>query len=104
MLVIPAKAGIYFRHGSRPAPDDEGEEARVFYVYLLGSRPYRTLYVGVTSDLVKRVFEHKCKVVPGFTYRYGVNKLVWFESHDAVESAIRREKQIKEWQRIGKLI
>jgi putative endonuclease len=71
-------------------------ETRVFYVYLLASKPYGTLYVGVTSDLAKRVFAHKSKAVPGFTNRYGVDKLVWFEPHDAAEAAIRREKQIKE--------
>jgi len=53
----------------------------------------------VTSDLAKRVFEHKSKSVPGFTARYRVDTLVWFEAHDAVEAAIRREKQIKEWKR-----
>jgi putative endonuclease len=53
----------------------------------------------VTSDLVKRVFEHKSKAVPGFTARCGVETLVWFEAHGSVEAAIRREKQIKEWKR-----
>jgi putative endonuclease len=71
----------------------------MFYVYLLASKPYGTLYVGVTSDLVKRVFEHKSKAVPGFTARYDVGTLVWFEAHDSIEAAIRREKQIKEWKR-----
>jgi putative endonuclease len=71
----------------------------MLYVYLLASKPFGTLYVGVTSDLVKRVFEHKSKVMPGFTARYGVDNLVWFEAHDSVEAAIRREKQIKEWKR-----
>jgi putative endonuclease len=71
----------------------------MFYVYLLASRPQGTLYVGLTSDLAKRVFEHKSKAVPGFTARYGVDTLVWFEAHDSVEAAIRREKQIKEWKR-----
>ena len=75
----------------------------MFYVYLLASKPYGTLYVGVTSDLVKRVFEHKSKAVSGFTARYGVDTLVWFEAHDFVEAAIRREKQIKEWKREWKL-
>ena len=74
----------------------------MFYVYLMASKPHRTLYVGVTSDLAKRVFEHKSKAVPGFTARYRVDTLVWFEAHDAVEAAIRREKQIKEWKREGK--
>ena len=69
----------------------------MFYVYLLASKAYGTLYVGVTSDLVKRVYEHKNKAVPGFTARYSIATLVWFEMHDSIEPAIRREKQIKEW-------
>ena len=68
-------------------------------MYLLASKPYGTLYVGVTSDLLRRVCEHKSKAVPGFTARYGVDTLVWFEAHDSIEAAIRREKQIKEWKR-----
>jgi putative endonuclease len=75
----------------------------MFYVYLLASKPYGTLYVGVTSDLVKRVWEHKSKAVPGFTARYKVDLLVWFEAHDSVEAAIRREKRIKEWKRAWKI-
>jgi putative endonuclease len=75
----------------------------MFYVYLLASRPYGTLYVGVTSDLVGRVWQHKKKAVPGFTARYAVDRLVWFESHDTVEEAIRREKRIKEWKRDWKI-
>jgi len=71
----------------------------VFYVYLLASKPYGTLYVGVTSDLMKRVFEYRSKAVPGFAARYGVNTLVWFEAHASIEAAIRREKQIKQWKR-----
>jgi putative endonuclease len=68
----------------------------MFYVYLLASRPDGTLYVGVTSDLGKRVFEHKGKAVPGFTARYRVDTLVWFEARDSVQAAIRREKQAME--------
>jgi putative endonuclease len=75
----------------------------MFYVYLLASKPYGTLYVGVTSDLIRRVFEHKGKAVPGFTVRYRVDILVWFEAHDSVEAAIGREKQIKEWKRDWKI-
>jgi putative endonuclease len=71
----------------------------MFYVYLLASKPYGTLYVGVTSDLAKRVSEHKSKAVSGFTARYRVDTLVWFEAHESVEAAISREKQIKEWKR-----
>ena len=76
---------------------------KMFYVYLLASKPYGTLYVGVTSDLVKRVFEHKSKAVPGFTARYRVDTSVWFETHGSVEGAIRREKQIQEWKRDWKI-
>jgi putative endonuclease len=74
----------------------------MFFVYLLASRPHGTLYVGVTSDLLKRVWEHKNKLAPGFTARYGVDKLVWFEAHEAQEAALKREKQIKEWRRAWK--
>jgi isohexenylglutaconyl-CoA hydratase len=70
-----------------------------FFVYILASGKNGTLYVGVTSDLVQRVWQHKSKVVEGFTKKYGVDQLVWFEAHDNAESAIAREKQIKEWKR-----
>src|SRR4051812_41594401 len=76
---------------------------RTFFVYLLASDVRGTLYIGVTSDLLKRVWEHKNKVVPGFTARYGVERLVWHEPHATVEAAIRREKQIKEWKRDRKM-
>jgi len=72
-------------------------------VYILASKRNGTLYVGVTSDLVKRIWAHKNNMVEGFTKRYGVHHLVWFEIHDNMESAIKREKQIKEWQRKWKL-
>ncbi|HEV2187451.1 MAG TPA: GIY-YIG nuclease family protein [Stellaceae bacterium] len=75
----------------------------MFFVYLLASKPYGTLYVGVTSNLAKRVWEHKNKVVPGFTTRYGVDHLVWYEVHENQESAILREKRIKEWKRNWKI-
>jgi len=61
------------------------------------------LYVGVTSDLVKRIWEHKNNLVIGFTKRYDVHDLVWYELHDSMESAIAREKAIKEWKRKWKL-
>jgi len=75
----------------------------MFYVYLLASKPYGTLYVGVTADLVRRVWEHKQKVVSGFTSRYQVDRLVWFELHETAEPARRRERQIKEWKRDWKI-
>ena len=72
-------------------------------VYLLASRRNGTLYVGVTSNLIKRVWEHKNHVVAGFTDKYRVDRLVWYEPHPTMESAIRREKAIKEWKRAWKL-
>ncbi len=72
-------------------------------VYILASAKNGTLYTGVTSDLVKRIWEHKNNLVDGFTKRYGVHDLVWFELHDTMDSAINREKNIKEWKRAWKL-
>ncbi|MFI4888681.1 MAG: GIY-YIG nuclease family protein [Burkholderiales bacterium] len=72
-------------------------------VYILASRERGTLYVGVTSDLIKRVGEHKNDLVEGFTKKYRVHDLVWFEQHEMMESAILREKAVKEWQRAWKI-
>ncbi len=72
-------------------------------VYILASEPNGTLYVGVTSDLVKRIWEHKSDVVEGFTQKYKVHKLVFYEMHATMETAITREKQIKKWNRTWKL-
>lgn len=77
--------------------------AKQFYVYLLASDVRGTLYVGVTSALARRIWEHKNNAVPGFTAKYAVHRLVWYEVHDNAEAAIRREKQIKEWQRDWKI-
>jgi putative endonuclease len=74
-----------------------------YYTYLLASQRNGTLYCGVTSDLIKRVWEHKEGLADGFTKKYGVKMLVWFEIHEDVNEAIIREKQIKEWQRKWKL-
>ena len=73
------------------------------YVYMLASEPYGTLYVGVTSDLVKRIWEHKNGFVEGFTKKYGVKQLVWYEEHGSIISAIEREKRIKRWHRDWKV-
>ena len=72
-------------------------------VYLLASKRNGTLYVGVTSDLVKRVWEHKDDLVAGFTSKYGVHLLVYYELHEDMLGAITREKRIKKWTRIWKL-
>ena len=68
-------------------------------VYILASEKYGTLYIGVTSDLIKRIWEHKNDLVAGFTKQYGVHTLVWFELHGTMESAISREKALKAWKR-----
>ena len=74
-----------------------------YYVYLLASRRNGTLYCGVTNDLVRRVWEHKEGLTDGFSKKYGVKMLVWFETHEDINAAITREKQIKEWRRDWKL-
>jgi putative endonuclease len=76
---------------------------RVYYVYILASRIGGTLYVGVTSDLVRRVYQHREKLVKGFTKKYGVNRLVYYEAYGDVTAAIQREKQIKKWNRAWKI-
>ena len=72
-------------------------------VYILASERNGTLYIGVTSDLVKRIWEHKNNLIKGFTKRYSVHHLVWYELHDSMNSAIEREKNIKEWKRAWKI-
>ena len=70
-----------------------------YYVYLLTNWNHRVMYVGVTNDLVRRIYEHKNKLVKGFTEKYNVNKLVYFEETGDVRSALTREKEIKKWRR-----
>jgi putative endonuclease len=74
-----------------------------FYVYILASRIGGTLYIGVTNDLIRRVAEHKLKIMKGFTKKYGVHKLVYFEQFDDAENAIGREKQLKRYNRAWKI-
>jgi putative endonuclease len=74
-----------------------------FYVYILSNKRNGTLYTGVTSDLIKRVYEHKNKLVNGFTKKYNIRSLVWYEIHETADTAINREKQIKKWNRKWKL-
>jgi len=73
------------------------------YVYIMASKRNGTLYLGVTSDLLKRAAEHRDGIIEGFSKRYGCKTLVWYEIHDRIDYAIRREKQLKEWQRAWKL-
>ncbi|HEX4827764.1 MAG TPA: GIY-YIG nuclease family protein [Xanthobacteraceae bacterium] len=68
-----------------------------FWVYILASRRNGTLYIGMTDDLVRRAWEHRIGAVPGFTKKYGVKMLVWFEQHETRETALHRERQLKKW-------
>lgn len=74
-----------------------------YYAYILASRPNGTLYVGVTNDLVRRVWEHRTDAVEGFTRKHGIHTLVYFEAFDDARSAIEREKKLKRWRRDWKL-
>ena len=76
---------------------------RQYYVYILASGIYGTLYVGVTNDLIRRVWEHRNDAVKGFTQDYRVHRLVWYEAHGSPYQAITREKQIKKWNRDWKI-
>jgi putative endonuclease len=78
-------------------------EDRSYWVYILASGVGGTLYIGVTNDLVRRVYEHRSKFVPGFTTRYAVGRLVHFEEFSGIENAIRREKRLKKWTRAWKI-
>ena len=74
-----------------------------FYVYILTSKRNGTLYIGVTSNLPQRIWQHKNNQLDGFSKKYNVKQLVYFEQHETAESAITREKQIKKWNRAWKL-
>ena len=76
---------------------------KLYYVYMLASGRNGTLYVGVTNDLARRVWEHKTDLVEGFTKKHGVHFLVWYEAHNDINGAIAREKQIKGWNRAWKI-
>ena len=73
------------------------------YVYILASAPYGTLYIGVTTDIGKRTWQHREAFLDGFTKTYGVHRLVWYEVHNDLMSAVTREKQLKKWKRAWKL-
>ena len=97
-------AGLWHTLESRnPGGNGGGAVDKQPAVYILASKRNGTLYVGVTSDLEKRIWEHRNNMVEGFTKRYGVHRLVWYELHESMESAIQREKRLKEWKRIWKL-
>ena len=74
-----------------------------YFVYMMASRKNGTLYVGVTSNLKRRVYEHRNEIIDGFTKEYGVHRLVYFEEHNNINQAIKREKQLKKWRRVWKI-
>ena len=76
---------------------------RQYYVYILASKKNGTLYIGVTNNLLKRVYEHKNNLIGGFTQKYGVHNLVYYEEHNNIGKAITREKQMKTWKRQWKI-
>ena len=75
----------------------------MYWVYILASGKHGTLYIGVTNDLVRRVYQHKNKIIKGFTSQYHVHLLVWYEGYDDPTSAIEREKELKKWRREWKI-
>jgi len=78
-------------------------EPRYYHVYIMASRRNGTLYTGVTNDLAKRAYQHRNDIIRGFSSRYGVHRLVWYELHHDIRAAIHREKCIKKWHRAWKL-
>jgi len=74
-----------------------------YFVYILASRKDGAIYIGVTNDIVRRVYDHRTKAVPGFTSKYNITRLVWFEIYDDPISAISREKELKKWRRAWKV-
>ena len=104
LTVVPALGSVLWgRHLPGQAPAGIQEIMKQYYVYILASRRNGTLYTGITSDLVKRVYEHKNKLADGFTKKYDVSALVHYEIFEDPENAILREKNIKAWKRKWKL-
>ncbi|MGQ0742309.1 MAG: GIY-YIG nuclease family protein [Alphaproteobacteria bacterium] len=83
----------------------KGENVKdyLYFVYILASRRNGTLYTGVTNDVLHRTWQHKNDLIEGFTKKYGVHTLVWYEMHNDVNAAVAREKQIKGWNRVWKI-
>jgi putative endonuclease len=74
----------------------------VYVVYIMANRKHGTLYTGVTNDIVRRAYEHREGMLPGFTRKHGCKRLVWFEPHEDIDAAIHREKLVKKWRRAWK--
>lgn len=79
------------------------QQSHIYYVYILASRSYGTLYIGVTNDLARRLIEHREGGADGFTKKYNVTQLMWFETHGEITTAIQREKSLKRWRRNWKI-
>ncbi len=79
------------------------QEDRIYFVYILASQINGTIYIGITNDLQRRIWEHKQGKIRGFTQKYGVDKLVYFEEFGEVDEAIQREKRLKKWKRAWKI-
>ncbi len=88
---------------SFPCKRESRNKMKQYYVYMLASKRNGTLYIGVTNNLVRRVYEHKQGLIEGFVKKYNVNQLVFYEETNDVESAINREKQMKKWKRQWKI-
>jgi len=82
---------------------ERAEGVMSHYVYILASRKDGAIYIGVTNDIIRRIYEHRTKAVPGFTSKYNITRLVWFEIYDDPISAISREKELKKWKRSWKV-
>ena len=98
MFVIPANAGIALATYNQPMNSPKQPA-----VYIMATGYHGTMYLGVTSQLIQRTWQHKEHFVDGFTTRYNITRLVWYEAHESMESAILREKQIKKWRREWKM-
>jgi putative endonuclease len=83
--------------------NDKKDRGMSYYVYILASKRNGTLYIGVTNDLIRRVYEHKNNLINGFTQKYNVHQLVYYEQTSNIKSAIQREKRLKKWNRKWKL-
>lgn len=102
-LFVVANVEILIQLNHSHHVSSQGSTMKSYYVYILASKQNGTLYVGSTSDLVKRIWEHKNKVIAGFTEKYNVNQLVYYEEHQMYVEAARREKRFKNWCRQWKL-
>jgi putative endonuclease len=100
---VASKSQIRIRKCDNTSGLNVTDDPAVYYVYILASRKHGTLYIGVTNNLIRRVYEHRSDVVRGFSTRYQVHLLVWFESYDDVTTAITREKELKKWRRDWKI-